>query len=280
MALAQPAVAALTISIKSPKKRELDVCYNDMIGSGHFAKVYKSSIRGIVIKVLEKQIVMRNTSDPLHEISIHSSLNHPNIVKFLGYKVDKTNYYFSLEECDGNLECYRRELPLGIFQEHDLKKIMFQLLKALEYLYAFNICHRDIKPENLLYISKENELVIKLCDFGLANYPCSPGAIIGTPVFLAPENVLKKSHTPAVDIWSSAITMYCLGVGIDPWDTDCYKVCMKQITSITAEIFEKRLPQNWNMECKKFICRMIVQDPAERPIASALLDDEWFKPIQ
>lgn len=96
------------------------------------------------------------------EIRLHSSLDHPNIVKFYGVFEEDEEVYLVLEYLNGGtLFDYLNEvtaLPLREAVEY-----LRDVIEALTYLHDRSIAHRDIKPENIV-ISSEG--VAKLCDFG------------------------------------------------------------------------------------------------------------------
>lgn len=67
---------------------------------------------------------------------------------------------------------------------------MRQMLSAIQYLHQMKIAHRDLKPENILLITRDNDVNIKLTDFGLAKATDESGGLksfVGTPQYVAPE---------------------------------------------------------------------------------------------
>lgn len=93
----------------------------------------------------------------------------------------------------------------------DVKKVMWQLVRSIEFCHAHNVIHRDIKPENLL-ISKNG--CLKLCDFGFARTLAGPGArytdYVSTRWYRSPELLVgDASYGKAVDLWA----MGCLMAG-------------------------------------------------------------------
>ena len=99
-------------------------------------------------------------------------------------------------------------------KEKEARIIIERLISAVEYLHNKQICHRDIKPENIMF-SRENDLTsIKLIDFGLSaqnfNNNLLYGDYCGTLLYMAPEQIEKKSYSQTVDIWSIGIILFML----------------------------------------------------------------------
>jgi formylglycine-generating enzyme required for sulfatase activity len=102
----------------------------------------------------------------------------------------------------------------------DLKhklRIALQAARALGFVHTKNIVHRDIKPDNL-HIDESGR--VRLMDFGIAKAQnlniTREGFAVGTPYYMAPEQVLGKPVTPAADVYSFAILLYELLTGIKP----------------------------------------------------------------
>ena len=103
-------------------------------------------------------------------------------------------------------------------QDHTISEekaslIIKEVLSAIAYLHQNQICHRDLKPENIMF-SRENDLSsIKIIDFGLSlqNFDtlCNSD-YCGTLIYMAPEEIERKSYYLSVDIWSIGILMYML----------------------------------------------------------------------
>ena len=88
-------------------------------------------------------------------------------------------------------------------------------------MHAKNIVHRDLKPENILLDSQDkSNLDIKISDFGFAcffNPDEGLDLVLGSPIYMAPEIILKEKYNDKVDIWSIGVITYMLLTGRNPF---------------------------------------------------------------
>ena len=208
----------------SVSKLESEYILIDVIGKGGFSKVYSAmSIKEhkkVAIKRINKEEFKSHETD--HEItresSIHIKLSHPNIVILFETVETEKNFYIIMEYVDGiNMREYFECVVSNnaIIADRMAKSIFKQLIDAIYYLHSINIVHRDIKIENcMLSDIKQESCGLKLLDFGFATIDDESTLLseyCGTPEFASPELL---SATPyrgkPVDIWSSAVVIYCL----------------------------------------------------------------------
>lgn len=169
--------------------------------------VNESTKENVVIKIVKKSNKMLRLIG--NEITIHSSLNHPNIVKLLSNWEDDKNWYLVLEYCANG------QLTNKKCAEDTAKKVLKQLINALIYLHSNQIIHRDIKPANILL---DTEFNVKLADFGLAKRIGNKyiKGYAGTPNFMAPE-VYQEWYSYPVDAWSFGCVMYYILMAKPPF---------------------------------------------------------------
>jgi serine/threonine-protein kinase len=159
-------------------------------------------------------------------------LTHPNIITVFDAGEDKGLAYIAMEYIPG--------IPLRDFT--DPKRLLapkraLELAAAtadgLDYAHNQGVIHRDIKPANLLYNPKEG--TIKISDFGVArmtdNNKTKTGIVLGTPMYMSPEQLGADELTGLSDLFSLGVTLYELLVGEVPFKASNIAVLMTKITT-------------------------------------------------
>lgn len=159
----------------------------------------------------------------LREARIAARLSHPNAVilhDIIPATPDDDAVYLVMEYVDGvNLaQLVQRDGPLPAEQAADLA---VQLLSVLEAAHRLGFVHRDIKPSNIMVTASGQ---VKLADFGIAQLVggtrLTGGGVIGTPAYMAPEQLQSFAVSPAIDLWSLGVTLYGVVEGHNPFDRD------------------------------------------------------------
>ena len=202
---------------ESPYELGDDLLFLNIIDHGAFGTVIhvkeKSTNKDFAVKVINKlgadSILIEKMKE---EVAILKKLEHENIVKFYGYMETANQFLIKMEYIKyGTLSRWIKNQKN--ISEDNASLIIRKLLSAVAYLHSKQICHRDIKPENIMF-SKENDLTsIKIIDFGLSvqNFEVLKNHdYCGTFIYMAPEQIEKKSYYVSVDIWSIGILMYML----------------------------------------------------------------------
>lgn len=128
--------------------------------------------------------------------------------------------YLIMEYVDGATlaQVVRREGPLS---EARVSSIALQLLSILEASHALGIVHRDIKPSNIMVTAAGQ---VKLTDFGIAHVAdgtrLTGSGVIGTPAYMAPEQLQGLAVTPAVDLWALGVTLFDAVHGRNPFERE------------------------------------------------------------
>ncbi|KAH8399535.1 hypothetical protein KR215_000040 [Drosophila sulfurigaster] len=250
-------------------------------GKGGFAKCYEiidvETDDVFAGKIVSKKLMMKHNQKEktAQEITIHRSLNHPNIVKFHSYFEDVQNLYIVLELCKKRsmMELHKRRKSIT---EFETRYYIYQIIQGVKYLHDKRIIHRDLKLGNLFL---NDMLHVKIGDFGLATRIDFEGerkkTLCGTPNYIAPEILMKKGHSFEVDIWSIGCVMYTLLVGQPPFETKTLKDTYSKIKKC-----EYRVPSYLRKPAADMVIAMLQPNPESRPTIDQLLNFEFLKSSQ
>ncbi len=209
--------------------RQLGIYHvEEMLGRGGMAEVYKSRHpeldRDVAIKILHPH----RTDDPnfierfRREAKMAATLRHPHIVQVYDFAATEDGlYYMILEFVKGqSLTVYlEQNAPLPLQKVY---AICEQIMSAVQYAHERGIIHRDIKPDNIMIDPSDT---VYLMDFGIAQMTAVPGLTqshmtIGTPLYMAPEQMRSQPITTAVDIYSLGMLIYYMVTNRYPYDSD------------------------------------------------------------
>jgi len=252
------------------------------LDEGAFAKVIhvkdKRTKEDFALKIVNKSESNIDLINRMkEEIQILKKLEHQNIVKYYGQFETSNQLFIKMEYLKyGNLEKWLKENKT--ISEEKASLIIKEVLSAIAYLHQNQICHRDLKPENIMF-SRQNDLSsIKIIDFGLSlqNFDtlCNSD-YCGTLLYMAPEEINRKSYYLSVDIWSIGILMYMLlNKGEHPFYHE----------NDTKEIFLQNLKENKKIEFNNkisfmamhLIKKLLEHDPIKRYKAIDALKHPWI----
>jgi serine/threonine-protein kinase len=152
------------------------------------------------------------------ESGIGEKLSHPKVMRVFGGE-ERSRIYMVMEWCEGRL--LRQILAEGIIAQDRAIRITLAILEALEYIHSNGVVHRDLKPENIMVDAQDN---IKLIDFGIAGDSAarrltysSFTASLGTPDYIAPEQVKGKRGDGRTDIYAMGVILYEMLTGKLPF---------------------------------------------------------------
>lgn len=251
------------------------------IGSGNFgvAKLVKDkwSNELLAVKFIERGLKVDEHVQ--REIMNHSSLKHPNIIRFKEVLLTPTHLAIVMEYASGG-ELFERICNNGRFREDEARFFFQQLISGVSYCHSMQICHRDLKLENTLLDGSAAPRV-KICDFGYSKSSVlhsQPKSAVGTPAYIAPEVLTKREYDGKIaDVWSCGVTLYVMLVGAypfeDPTDTKNFKKSLTWILSAQYSIPDSIM---LSPECRHLLSRIFVANPEKRITIPEIKNHPWF----
>lgn len=246
------------------------------LGKGGFSEVYRAKNRrdGRVYAVKKVDLNQINIDDfeiIRDEAGIHSQIRGEGIVEFYDWIKEGDFIYIILEYVDGQtlFEYLNRNHPLS---EQFIKKVMRQILNALQHIHNQGIIHRDLKPENVLL---DRQLNAKICDFGWSERKKEVNRsddFSGTIVYMAPEILKLEQYDESVDIWTVGVLLYELFHNIEPFKGDNPQMILNCILTQPLQ-FEKRCPK----EARDLIRYILNIDRRYRPKIPQILNHPYLR---
>jgi eukaryotic-like serine/threonine-protein kinase len=201
----------------------------------------------------------------LHEAQAAGRLHHPGIVGVFDVGEDPENHnpYIVLEYVGGEslnrVLARERKLP-----PQRALQLALEIAEALDYAHAQGVVHRDIKPGNIM-VTVDGRA--KIADFGIAKLNLAhftiPGRVLGTPAYMAPEQLSGEGADGRSDLFSLGVIIYAMVTGHSPFQGDsATTVCFKVVNRdpVPASSFELDLPRGLD----EVIFRAMAKEPAER----------------
>jgi len=200
---------------------------HEVIGRGGMATVYRASQplmkRDVALKIIRMDdMAAENNRDFSQrfatEAKLIASLEHPNILPVYNYGIDGDVAYLAMRLLrGGSLETLLMGEPLPLTKATEL---FLQITQALAVAHSKGIIHRDLKPSNILL---DEDTHVYLTDFGLAKlvdsegYQTKTGQIVGTPVYMSPEQLRGEPLDFRSDVYALGCLLYEMLAGAPPF---------------------------------------------------------------
>ena len=244
-----------------------------MLGKGATGTVYLArdtfTGREVALKTIEPEVFRDPEFGALHrsqfknEASLAGKLRHPHIVAILDAVVAEDSGHIAMELVTGG-DLSQHVKPGKLLSPADVLQIGFKCCGAMDYAYREQgIVHRDIKPANIMLAHGTD---IKISDFGAAFLKKSQAAqtaAMGSPFYMAPEQVEGREPTLHSDMYSLGVVLYELLAGRRPFVADKLDALVQKI------LHEEPLPPSQARpglprELDAAVLRALKKDPAHR----------------
>lgn len=218
------------------------------VGEGSIGIVYQAydplNDIDVAIKVAKKEVLEDVKKGPTfrklfyNEARLAGKLKHPNILSVYNAELEEYNSFIVMELMSGGetLATYCRSEEL--LPTEKVIEIIFKIATALDYAHRQGVVHRDIKPSNILVNS---DMDVKIGDFSISY--ATRGDITGTqitglmgsPLYMSPEQFLEGNITGQTDIFSLGLVMYQLLTGQHPFAADKFSLIMTRVLNSTHQ---------------------------------------------
>src|SRR4051812_6257500 len=196
-----------------------------LIGAGGMGEVYLAEDETLNRKVALKLLPVRFTRDEervrrfQREARAASALNHPNIITIYEIGQDDTSHYIATEYIEG--ETLRERMATRRLNIGEVIDVASGVASALAAAHDAGIIHRDIKPENVML---RPDGLVKVLDFGLAKLAdpesalkdSSTGSVMGTLLYISPEQARAQQPDARSDLYALGAVMYEMVTGQPP----------------------------------------------------------------
>jgi YVTN family beta-propeller protein len=243
------------------------------IGAGAMGRVFRAFDRTTEQMVAAKLVLARQEIDLdtllrfQQEGAVLSTLDHPHIVDIYDTFAEEHASCIIMELLDGrSLGKILQDGPLPLARA---KNLIQQVAVALSYAHSQGIVHRDIKPDNVMVLEDDQ---VKVTDFGIARILqpdtslqtiATTGMRMGTPLYMAPEQIEGKKIDARTDIYALGAMLYHMVTGKPPFEgNDALAVAVKHLQEepVPPSQVNPAIPADWDA----LILKAMAKDPSKR----------------
>ncbi len=263
------------------------------VSSGGFGDVLKvrhhKTDRVCAAKVMRQKV--EPTPESLkrfqREAQIMCKLRHPNIVAVRSFGLDEQLGLFLIMDWLDGVPLSNLLLSAGLLSADRALKFFVEICDGMSSAHDVGILHRDIKPGNIMIVgtgAAQSAIIIdfgagKVLDGGLDQKLTSTGALLGTPLYMSPEQCLSKDADKRSDVYAMGCLMYEVLTGKCPFDGESsYEILSKHLHEIPPLPSVANSTANISPQLDQAVARALQKDPNDRlatfsELKAALLDD-------
>ena len=257
------------------------------LGQGAMGRVFVAVDQGSQLAVALKLVALGSEHDHaaldaargrfLAEAHATRCLQHPHIAAVLDAGEARGQGWLAMELVPGtDLSRYTR--PARLLPEALVLHVGACIARALAHAHAAGIVHRDVKPSNVLVDWASN--TIKLSDFGLARtadaQATRTGVVLGSPAFLAPEQLAGAEAEPRSDLYALGVTLFQLLSGSLPFAAASMGELLRQVANDVPPSLRELKPEikpELSAETSEIVAALLHKQPAQRPHSAERLAD-------
>ncbi|GAA2723059.1 serine/threonine-protein kinase [Actinocorallia aurantiaca] len=255
------------------------------LGRGGMGEVWRATDLRLGRSVAVKLLPLDQVDDPQamrrfeREATAAAALRHRGITVVFDSGADDESelVFIVMELLDGeDLQRLLARTPGGLPPEQ-VREFGAQIASALAAAHEQGVVHRDVKPANVILLPDGD---LKICDFGIARIAAHSGSLtqgmIGTPSYMAPEQLRGEAIDGRTDLYSFGCLLYALASGRPPFTVDTLPALMYHHMSVAPQPLTELRP-GFPAGLADLVMRCLAKDPRDRPGSARELSDALLR---
>ena len=248
-----------------------------LLGMGGFGGVYTATHVNLAQRVAIKLLRARGDTDPLvaerflREARAAAAIQSPHVVRVSDFGETEGGEAFLVMEllAGRDLDAMMRATPRVI--EERCVGILLEVLAGLSAAHRAGVVHRDLKPANIFLAQEGGRELAKIVDFGISHARLRPedrtltaaGMILGTPAYMAPEQIQGRPVDARVDVYAAGVVLYQMLSGALPHEADTFERLVVLVCTEEPRPVRSVAPQ-LTYALAQVVDRAIARDPGAR----------------
>eukprot|EP01117_Protostelium_nocturnum_P007587 TRINITY_DN2718_c0_g1_i1.p1 TRINITY_DN2718_c0_g1~~TRINITY_DN2718_c0_g1_i1.p1 ORF type:complete len:567 (+),score=169.17 TRINITY_DN2718_c0_g1_i1:394-2094(+) len=258
----------------SGQKPELLFELMNKIGQGAYGSVWLAKHRESSAQIAIKVVAVNDIGKAAisKEVDVLKQCKSPNVLSYYGTCSTANEVWILMDYCAVGSVKDMINRTLEPLEEAQIAHVSLGVLKGLAYLHSQKIIHLDVKAANVM-VNENCE--VKLGDFGVsepianATGTKQQNDLVGSPLYMPPEVILKAGYNSRADIWSLGITLIEMAEGRPPNNDIKSLEQLKQLPNRPPATLKHA--NAYSKAFNELIAKCLVKDPAQRPDAIDLL---------
>lgn len=254
-----------------------------IIGKGGVSFVYKARHRHIGRLVAIKTLRQDHLEDETlarrfeREAQAAASLQHPNIIQIYDFGITSNGQVFLVMDYLEGMSLEKFIVENGPLTRDQFMSVFLPVLDALGFAHDNKVLHRDMKPANIMMVTRPDEKpLVKLVDFGIARVITEQqeaeakltraGEVVGTPLYMSPEQYMGHDLDQRSDLYSLGCTMYEAITGVAAFGGgNLYQILARHMNEYPVPPSEANSALDIASDFDSLIMRLLEKEPDKRP---------------
>lgn len=221
----------------------------------------------VAIKIIDISKTDNKIKQIEREIEMLQKLDHPYVAHLFEVFKDTTSMYLVMELLPNGSILDLVNAGNGI-PEAKARRMFTQVIIAIDYFHRKGIIHRDIKASNIMLDVNQN---VRIMDFGLSNKIDVANTFCGSPIYAAPELIMRESYDEKIDNWSAGVLLFFMIFGHFPFNDNNINRLLQMIVSHDVEY-----PDHISTDLKHLLSKLLQRNPEQRYSTEEILRDPWI----